>query len=176
MPGIVTPRLELLPATVALLDAELESHAKLASLLNAHVPDCWPPGEYDTSAIMYFRDRMTENADAVGWYGWYALTRLTGGGRRTLIGAGGFLGPPDAHDKIEIGYSVVRAFEGRGYATELVRALADHAFATGRVKRIVARTKRQNVASTKVLDLVGFRVAGPWKDPGSVEYVLEQSG
>ena len=70
------------------------------------------------------------------------------------------------------GYSVVPAFSGQGFATEIVRALADHAFATGRVRRIVAHTTAGNSGSVKVLDRAGFAFVGPGRDAGTVEYVM----
>jgi RimJ/RimL family protein N-acetyltransferase len=170
---IVTPRLELLPATAALLNAELESPSSLAGLLGAEVPEGWPPGEYDILAIKHFRDCLTENPEAVGWYGWYSLMRQREGEPRILIGAGGFFGPPDAKWQVEIGYSVARDFEGQGYATEIVSALVRYAFATTRVRRVVAHTMMGNIGSRKVLERAGFRIAGQGQEPGSVEYILQ---
>ena len=168
LPGvdIASPRLELVPATVVLLDAELESPSTLALLLDAQVPGGWPPGEYDRPAIEFFRARLAENPDAAGWYGWYALLRAPGGQARIVIGAGGFCGPPDADGLVEIGYSIVPAFEKRGLATELVRALVSHAFETGRVRTIIAHTRPENAGSAKVLERCGFTLAGPGREPG----------
>jgi [ribosomal protein S5]-alanine N-acetyltransferase len=170
MDRIATLRLEVVPATVVLLDAELESNDKLASLLNAHVPDGWPPGEYDEPAIKYFRDRLIEHPDTIGWNAWYALLRPPVGGLQILVGAGGFFGPPDRDGMVEIGYSIVPAYEGRGLATELVRALVHHAFSDARVKRIIAHTTEENIGSVKVLERTGFAIVGPGRDPGAVEY------
>jgi [ribosomal protein S5]-alanine N-acetyltransferase len=113
MLSIATSRLNLVPATLALLNAELESLSALALHLRASVPDEWPPGEYDRSAIEYFRSRLAENPDEVGWYGWYALLRLGAVEPSQLVGAGGFFGPPNAEGLLEIGYSVVHQFSGR---------------------------------------------------------------
>jgi ribosomal-protein-alanine N-acetyltransferase len=167
LPGvdIASPRLELVPATVALLDAELESASTLASLLDAQVPEGWPPGEYDRPAIEFFRARLAESPDAAGWYGWYALLRGAGGQARTVVGAGGFFGPPDADGLVEIGCSIVPAFEKRGLATELVRALVSRAFETGRVRTIIAHTRPDNAGSVKVLERCGFTLADPGREP-----------
>lgn len=175
MLSIATSRLDLIAATVALFDAELESHSRLASLLDARIPEGWPPGEYDTAAIKHFRDRLRENPDAVGWYGWYALLRPRSEEPRTLIGAGGFFGPPNADGLLEIGYSVVPAFEGQGYATELVRALVNDAFATGAIRQIIAHTTKENYGSVIVLERSGFHVARLGQDSDMVEYVLHSS-
>jgi ribosomal-protein-alanine N-acetyltransferase len=73
---------------------------------------------------------------------------------------------------VEIGYSVVPAFAGQGFATEIVRALVDRAFASGRVRRILAHTTAGNSGSVKVLQHVGFACVGPGTDSGTVEYVM----
>jgi RimJ/RimL family protein N-acetyltransferase len=154
VPRINAPRLELRPATLELLEAELISPARLGELLEAVVPEGWPPGEYDREAIRLFRDALAANPDLSGWYGWYALA--LGGERNVLVGAGGFFGPPDRDGQIEIGYSVVKEAGGQGYATEMVRALAGHAFGTGRVRQILARTTAPNIGSIRVLERSGF--------------------
>jgi RimJ/RimL family protein N-acetyltransferase/predicted enzyme related to lactoylglutathione lyase len=171
LPGperIATRRLDLIPANVVLVDAELRSTDELATALGARIPGPWPPGEYDREAILHFRRCLAEHPDAVGWYGWYVLLR--GEGLPVVIGAGGYTGPPDAGGTVEIGYSIVRGYEGRGFATELVRALAEHAFATGRVRQIIARTGGENRGSARVLGKSGFRRTGSRE--GTVEYVL----
>lgn len=170
MRGLSTSRLDLVPATAAHLEAELESNARLASLLDARVPDGWPPGEYDRPAVEHFRDRLAANPEAVGWYGWYALLRPQPDEKRTLVAAGGFLGPPDDEGAVEIGYSVVPAFEGRGFATELVAALVDHAFLDSRVTRVIAHTTSENVRSVKVLERTGFTFTGFSPDSVTLEY------
>jgi [ribosomal protein S5]-alanine N-acetyltransferase len=169
---IATPRLDLVPATLAALDAELSSPEELAATLGAKVPEGWPPREYDLSAIKYFRDHLAANPGAADWLSWYVMLRPVGSGGPTLVATAGFFGPPDARGSVEIGYSVVPPFGGQGFATEIVRALADHAFATGRVRRIVAHTTAGNSGSVKVLDHAGFAFVGSGRESGTVEYVM----
>jgi RimJ/RimL family protein N-acetyltransferase len=82
-----------------------------------------------------------------------------------VIGTGGFKGPPDADGTVEIAYGIVPAFEGRGYATEVARALAAHAWADHRVRRVWAHTLPDANASTRVLEKNGFRCLGEVNDP-----------
>jgi RimJ/RimL family protein N-acetyltransferase len=156
-----------------MLEAELESNHKLGSMLNVRVPDGWPPGEYDWSAIRYFRDCLLNNPESAGWYGWYALVRSADAGSRILVGAGGYFGPPDKEGVVELGYSVVPGYEGHGLATEIISALVRHAFSDDRVKRIIAHTTPANVGSVRVLEKTGFAYVGPGHDPGTVEYCQE---
>ena len=106
---IFTNRLELVAANLDHVCAELEAPELLAALLNAQVEPGWPPGEYDRDAQMYFRDRLGENGSSVvGWYGWYAVRREKSDQPSVLIGAGGFIGPPDEEGEVEIGFSMYR--------------------------------------------------------------------
>jgi RimJ/RimL family protein N-acetyltransferase len=72
--------------------------------------------------------------------------------------------------ELEVGYALETAHRGRGYATEALRALIDHAFAALGVGRIVAGTGADNAASVALLRRVGMRTLpnpdGGW--PGVV--------
>src|SRR5258705_37513 len=69
---IDTPRLKLMPATVALARAEIGDRGEFARLLGAVVPDNWPP-ETLADALSLFLARLEAAPDRVGWFGWYAL-------------------------------------------------------------------------------------------------------
>ncbi len=60
----------------------------------------------------------------------------------------------------EIGYSVVRAHRGRGFASEAVAALIDEAFRQTRLRRLRAYCLPENVASRAVLRRSGFKDEG----------------
>ena len=171
---IRTERLDLVAATLDHLEAELRSPSELARLLGARVPAGWPPGEYDRQAMELFRARLAEDGGNAGWYGWYAILRPAGCQGGTVIGAGGFLGPPAADGTVEIGYSIVPAFEGQGLATELVRALVGRAFSAPGVMRVIAHTRPDNIGSAKVLERCGFSLAGPDSESSSFRYVLSR--
>jgi [ribosomal protein S5]-alanine N-acetyltransferase len=162
---IRTPRLELIAATQAHLEAELEDPAGLSSLLAATVPASWPPGEYDRSAMAFFRRGVIDGgAGAAGWYGWYGVRRATAGMPASLVASAGFIGPPDGSGAVEIGYSVVPEWRGQGIATECVSALVRRAFAHAGVRRVVAHTAEGNGASHAVLRRCGFACVGAGAD------------
>jgi RimJ/RimL family protein N-acetyltransferase len=160
----------LLAATRQHLEAELASPDRLAELLSVRIPAGWPPGEYDTSAIAYFRDRLLEKPEDLGWYAWYALKPALLGEPATLIGSGGYFGPPDEEGTVEIGYSILPSFQKQGLAVDLAKALVARAFAHPQVTRVIAHTQSENAASIRVLLHSGFTPAGSGEEPGTQQY------
>lgn len=57
---------------------------------------------------------------------------------------------------LELGYVITPAFQGRGLATEIARALADYAFRCFPAPKVVAVTDPENIVSQKVLLKCGF--------------------
>ena len=82
-----------------------------------------------------------------------------------VIGSAGFKGPPDADGMVEIAYGVVPAFQRRGYATEMAKALVDFALHDERVRLLRAHTLRDPNPSTKVLRKCGFDFVGEVVEP-----------
>jgi RimJ/RimL family protein N-acetyltransferase len=169
---LTAPRLTLVAATLAHLDAELAGGpAALGALLGVAVPASWPPGEYDRAALEFFHGQLAAGGPAaVGWYGWYALAGADTAAA-TLVGAGGFLGPPDAAGVAELGYSVAPEHQRQGYATELVTALVAHAWRQPAVRTLQAHTTLANVGSVRVLERAGFVRAGVGSTPEQVRYL-----
>ena len=77
-----------------------------------------------------------------------------------LIGDAGFKGPPDGSKTVEIGYGIAEDQRGQGYATEAARALTEWALNRPGVDAVIAHTDPGNIASTRTLQRVGFRVVG----------------
>lgn len=168
--SIDTPRLILRPATIALARAELGDRAGFARQLGAIVPDNWPPASI-VDALPLFLEWMEAAPDAHGWFAWHAIAAGEAGAEPTLVGSGGFTGPPQA-GIVNIGYSVLPQFQGRGYATEIAGGLVEWALAQPDVSTIAAETEWANPASVRVLEKLGFVAAGPAAAPGGTRYVL----
>ena len=167
----ISEQITLVAATLAHVCAELDAPGELAALLGAEVSSAWPAGEYDRDAIEFFRARLEEGgADVAGWYGWYAIREADAESPRTLVGAGGYFGPPDAEGTVEIGYSVLPRWQRRGYAGLMVAALVARAFTFARVERVIAHTTEANVASVAVLRRCGFAMTGGGREPGTVRF------
>jgi len=96
---------------------------------------------------------------------YYALYSGLGVWRASLRGSGKFIGwyclkycPPTTD--IEVGYRLLHAHWGRGYATEGARALVDYAFDDLGVKRVIGVTHPGNKASQHVLQKAGLSDLG----------------
>ncbi|GAB0120158.1 N-acetyltransferase [Acidisoma sp. 7E03] len=76
---------------------------------------------------------------------------------------------------VEIGWRLVRSAWGRGFATEAVEPVLQHAFQTVGLTRVVADIDPHNGASVRVATKLGFRPAGPVSDGEWVltRYVVE---
>ncbi len=66
----------------------------------------------------------------------------------------------------EIGYGILEAFQGQGYATEAVRAVCRWAFGHAEVSSIEAETDAGNAASQRVLQKCGFLPNGTCGEEG----------
>lgn len=62
--------------------------------------------------------------------------------------------------RFEIGYWVRTSMTGKGYACEIVRALADLAFETLQAKRVEIRCDENNQRSWRVAERCGFELEG----------------
>lgn len=70
---------------------------------------------------------------------------------------GTFLIKPIAEQVCEIGYSIGKKYWGAGYGRELLKAMLDY-IATLPFNTIVATSKKENIASLKLLESVGFQI------------------
>ena len=125
----------------------------------------------DTGRLFGYRAVVLKDTDElIGIVGF--LPVLWDARRRAL------LSPADgaaAGLELEVGYALGPAHRGRGYATEALRALIDHAFGTLGVGRIVAGTDRDNAPSIALLERVGMRTfANPREGWPHVMGVIER--
>jgi RimJ/RimL family protein N-acetyltransferase len=166
---ITTARLHLVPATPAIIAAELEDHAALAGVLGADVPSDWPPEYHDRDTLEFWHERLLEPG-AAGWWLHYAV--LAGPEPPTLVGSVGYKGPP-ADGAVEIGYSIVPTWQRRGLATEACRALIAAAWERGATV-VLAHTLEHLTPSIGVLRKLGFEPAES-SEPDAIEFRLSRS-
>lgn len=78
---------------------------------------------------------------------------------------------PAKNQAVEIGYGVSPDYEGKGYTTEAVQAMAQWAFSQEGVTFVEAETEPGNKASQRVLEKCGFAPDGEGKE--GPRFVLE---
>lgn len=130
------------------LDAAVAGDEALSRALGVEVAEGWA---VFTQALSAVRDRRA--ADPGGGHWGTRLFLLDD--PPTLVGWGGFKGPP-ADGVVELGYSIAPAFRERGLATEATRRMLDEAFAAEGVTAVIAHTLPERNASTRVLEKAGF--------------------
>ena len=167
---IETSQLRLIPTDLELARAELVDRRRFERLLGASVPGSWPP-ESLTDALPVFLHWLEAAPEARGWFTWYALTLSAA---PVLVASAGFKGPP-RDGVVEVGYSVLPEFQGRGYATEMACGLTRWALGEPGVTRIVAETEWANPASVRVLRKAGFVLVGSTNDLGGALFELVTS-
>jgi [ribosomal protein S5]-alanine N-acetyltransferase len=86
-------------------------------------------------------------------YSFLAVVEREGG---VLVGDAGLNPLGGRGPDVELGYTVAQAAWGRGYATEVGRALVEHAFTTLGVPRVVAQVEPANAGSRRVLEKLGM--------------------
>ena len=168
---IQTERLQLVPATVALCDAEAEGAASVGRLLGATVPAFWPPAVFERDDVDRVRRALLSSDQPQTWTLHYVLRRPESVTEPpALIGVAGFAGPPRPDGTVEIGYAVAEEYRRLGYATEAVRALLDRAFSDVRVRAVTASTYVTLRPSIGVLEKAGFAPVSQHDDTGLMEF------
>jgi RimJ/RimL family protein N-acetyltransferase len=158
--SIVTARLRLVPVTAANAEAlwrlmqtpELRKFQDLPSMERAQFV-----------SLVAAHGRRTE-IEGPGRYEWL-VERVDGG---ETIGWVSLRVGEATRENGEVGYSLLEAFRGNGYATEAVRALVDIAFSIGNLRMLRAYCLPENERSRALLRRLGFREDGRLKHGASL--------
>jgi RimJ/RimL family protein N-acetyltransferase len=166
--ALTTSRLLLVPATPELIAAELQSADRLSELLNATVPQDWPPEHHDQETLRFWSEQLSRPG-AAGWWLYYMV--LANADPHTLVGTVSYKGPP-VDGTVEIGYSVVPSWQRQGLATEASHALIEAAWDRG-AEVVVAHTLPELKPSIRVLEKLGF-AASESSEPGELAFALRR--
>ena len=166
-----TTHLILVPTPPEVIETRLEQ-ANFSALvpvsgatLLVQFPHEWPG---DAMAIFpMMLEQIKANPNEPEWGG-IMIERES----RIAVGHMGCKGPPNAGGEVEIGYGVNPAFQGRGYATELVTAFTLWLLERKSVTCVRAETVVDNLASQRVLEKSGFARVGTRDDPEDGTLIL----
>ena len=73
---------------------------------------------------------------------------------------------------MKLSYCIVGAQQGKGYATEAVKALLDWVGRDRRTRRVVGETSPGQAASIAVMEKCGMAFVGEGSEPGTIRYGL----
>jgi [ribosomal protein S5]-alanine N-acetyltransferase len=169
-------RLELVPMTIAMLDAFSRGRLDAATEeLGAEVE----PGCLEEDDVAFFRRRLRELAENPDLEPWTVRAIVLREPVRKMIGHIGFHGPPGVNgpgtpDAVEIGYTVFPAARGLGYATEAASALIDWASRSHGIRHFIASVAPGNGPSEAIVAKLGFTHTGEqWDEEDGLEYIYE---
>ncbi|MBC7921930.1 MAG: GNAT family N-acetyltransferase [Ferruginibacter sp.] len=111
-----------------------------------------PPFTEKSQAREYIQQVREYNEKHPGLGRWAMLERAT----NAFVGVF-LLKDLEGTEEIEVGYRMHRRFWGRGYATEMTKAVLQYGFGQLGLRRIVAIAQPANRASTHVMEKCGLR-------------------
>ena len=167
MNPIRTPRLLLVPATAELALAEWRHRLRFFAMLGVPERGDWPSEDL-REILPAVVEELREHPDHAGWLPWYWIRRTSKGD--SLVGGGGFKGPPGEDGVVEIGYETCAEQRGHGFAVEAVSALVEWALAHEIVTCVCGEAHEDNAASRAVLRRVGFIEIGEGAEPELLRY------
>ncbi|MBC7690958.1 MAG: GNAT family N-acetyltransferase [Methylotenera sp.] len=172
-----TPRLILIASTQEQVRDTVLNPQRFAQEVGAQLTSEWPPKNFHPFAPDIFA-QMTSFPSQVGWWVWWILKRPEAGVPQSpvVIGYVGFKGAPTQVGSVEATYELTPSLMGRGYAGEALGALVQWAFTQPKVKRIVADTTPENMASKRTLEKCGFRFLELESDEDELVYLKLKAG
>jgi RimJ/RimL family protein N-acetyltransferase len=156
--SIFTPRLELVPMTLAVCEAVLLGRREVVeSALGAPLPDAWPGSALIERAFAASLEAI--RADPVTRL-WGDRVMISREGPRRVVGSVVFHGAPDHEGAVEIAYGVEEESQGKGYGSEGTLASVAWAMEQESVRLLRATTPSWHVISQRILAKCGLKVVG----------------
>jgi RimJ/RimL family protein N-acetyltransferase len=163
-----TSRLDLAPMGVDAIEALLAGDSvRLHRLTGARFRHPAPP-PYMADALPVVRDRLRDQPSETPWWNWLIVERESG----EAVGSVAFGGPMNQEGAVLVGYAIYAEYEGRGYATEAVRALVAWAFSHPGVREVRALAPVWNTPALRVAENVGMRPVASDEDDDVGEVLL----
>jgi ribosomal-protein-alanine N-acetyltransferase len=156
-----TPRLRLVPITVAMVDAVMSGRREDAeALVQARMPERWPNRDLVERAFTASLEDIQSEPEVRLWGDRVMVLPGEAGEADRVVGSVIFHGRPAEDGVAEIAYGVEEASQGLGYATEAVAASVDWALAQPGVRAVQAATFAWHRPSLRVIEKVGMTRVG----------------
>jgi [ribosomal protein S5]-alanine N-acetyltransferase len=164
---IVTPRLILITITPETVRSEQANDKRLAELIGCTIPANWPHVHWEPHVFDFLLAQFEHHPEQIGWNRYIVFRHSYDS--RTLIGTLGAF-TKVAPNEVEIGYSVLPQFEGRGLATEAAKALVEYLRTDERIASIIAHTFPSIPGSIRVMEKCGMIYDGEGEEAGTIRY------
>jgi ribosomal-protein-alanine N-acetyltransferase len=119
-------------------------------------------------ALPVVRERLRDRPEDAAWWNWLVVERESG----EAVGSVAFGGPVNADGAVLVGYAIYGEYEGRGYATEAVKAMVAWAFGQPGVREVRALAPVWNTPALRVAENVGMRPVASEEDDDVGEVLL----
>ena len=158
---LTTPRLELVPITLAMVEAVMLGRREQAeAMMEARLPDAWPGPALIERAFSASLDHIRAAPDNRLWGDrLMILPRASRDGGRVVVGSVVFHGRP-VDGVAEVAYGVEEGSQGVGYATEATSAAVEWALSEPDVAAVTATTAAWHRASLRVIEKLGMSRVG----------------
>lgn len=158
---LLTPRLRLVPVTVAMVEAVMSGRREDAeALVQATMPERWPNPDLVERAFTVSLDAIRADPEVRLWGDRVMVLPGTAGQADRVVGSVVFHGRPGPEGVAEIAYGVEEASQGQGFATEAVAASLEWAFAQPGVRAVQAATFGWHLPSLRVIEKCGMARVG----------------
>lgn len=138
--------------TVEMMEEVLKGNEQFEKMIPYQIAPEWPLDEYKL-LFLYKIERFRKFPYENEWEG-IIIDKMD----NCLIGDMGFKGGPNEKGIIDIGYSIVPSYRGKGFATEMGKAMVEWGLTQPNVKKVVATCKLDNHASIRVLEKIGMHI------------------
>lgn len=156
-----TPRLSLVPITIAMVEAVMSGRREEAeALVHAKMPERWPNRDLVERAFTASLDAIRTDPDVRLWGDRVMVLPGGPGEQDRVVGSVVFHGRPGEDGVAEIAYGVEETSQGLGYATEAVGASVDWALQQPGVHTVQAATFAWHQPSLRVIEKVGMTRVG----------------
>lgn len=143
---IETERLEIVPLTLRLLRAcNTLNPGKGLSGLSAEFSE--------DSPFKVLKEQVEEDYEMNHWHGLWLLIRKTD---RIVVGSIELINLQNSNGEVEIGCALEKKYEHNGYMTEAVKEMCHWTLQQKGIKKLIAETALNNIASQKILIRCGF--------------------
>jgi RimJ/RimL family protein N-acetyltransferase len=150
---IYTPRLELVPITLPMIEAVWAGDRRRAEqLADARLPEAWPGRALVERAFSADIEAVRQDPDTRLWGDRLLISRQ---GERRVVGSVVFHGRP-SDGVAEVGYGIEAESQGLGYATEGTAACVEWALAQPGIVAVTATTLPWHRASLRVIEKLGM--------------------